>query len=330
MNKNPLDNKKDDLAKNKPINPIKINVINKIYNGKDLTCLQTNDGIWFKGKDIANILGYINTKLAVSDHVDVDDKSLLLKIYQTMNITPPELSYNQKRTMYINESGLSSMISQSKMDEAKNFRKWILNDILPSFKTKDNTLLNENTKPSIYLTKNITDYEDKNVMYIAYVGKHNNELIYKYGISSRMFKREHLEHRKVFKPFVLIYLEETDNNIKIESQFERELKVRDVHRNLSFNGKKYTELFTISPLYNIDKLIGIVDDFIANKPLPAIFDANNKIKLLSDNIEFSKFELEHQYKIKIEDTKQKELDYKMSDNYKMELQIQLLQLQQPK
>ncbi len=171
-----------------------------------------------------------------------------------------------------------------------------------------------NTKPSIYLNQNITNFDDKNVVYIGYVGKYNNELIYKYGISSRIFSRDYNEHRKTFDAFELIYLKETDNNYKIETLFEKELKCRNLHRKLSFKNKNQTELFTIMPDNDIDKLTNMLDKLIETNPLPAILHANNKLKELENN---------NSTEIKI-----KEIDYKMTDNYKIELQIKMLELQQ--
>ncbi len=334
-----------------PISNVKdtpINTIKKVFNGKELTCIQNQDNIWFKGKDVALILEYKDTKQAIRDNVQTEDKLFLENIHQLGGVQstplkfggvqPTPLTYNEKNTIYINESGLYSLVFNSKMPQAKSFKKWVTSDVLPNLRKHGSYIIpatiTENTKPSVYLNQNVSSFHNKNVIYVAYIGKHNDELLYKYGISSRIFVRDYAEHRKAFDVFDLIYIAETDNNAYIETQFQNELKVRNIHRCLSVKNKKYTELFTVNNHFTIDILTSTLDDFIANKPLPALSDAHNKIKQLIENIEFSKFELEYQYKIKIEDTKikiedtkQKEIEYKMTDNYKTELQIQLLQLQ---
>ncbi len=158
---------------------------------------------------------------------------------------------------------------------------------------------------NIHLDKNISSYDGKNVFYMAYIGTINNENIYKYGISRQIFVREYTQHRNTFKIFNLIYLEETDNNAKIELLFEQNMKILDLHRNLIINNKKYSELFTTSDYHSIDKIIKDVTKLISENPLSALKDAQNKIKELTNDKEIMKLDLE--YKILLEKSKHKEL-----------------------
>ncbi len=64
---------------------------------------------WFVGKDVAAALGYVNTKDAVSKHVDNDDKG---------KSRIATASGTQEMTI-INESGLYSLIFGSKLETAK-------------------------------------------------------------------------------------------------------------------------------------------------------------------------------------------------------------------
>ncbi len=64
---------------------------------------------YFVGKDVAEILGYSNTKDAISSHVDEEDKTII----QRSEITTFEIP-NRGLTA-INESGLYSLILSSKM-----------------------------------------------------------------------------------------------------------------------------------------------------------------------------------------------------------------------
>ena len=79
---------------------------------------------WFVGKDIAVALGYINTKDALSRHVDADDKG-------GSRITTP--SGEQEMTV-INESGLYSLIMSSKLPTAKKFKHWVTSEVLPTIR----------------------------------------------------------------------------------------------------------------------------------------------------------------------------------------------------
>ena len=79
---------------------------------------------WVVGKDIAVALGYINTKDALSRHVDADDKG-------GSRITTP--SGEQEMTV-INESGLYSLIMSSKLPTAKKFKHWVTSEVLPTIR----------------------------------------------------------------------------------------------------------------------------------------------------------------------------------------------------
>ena len=95
-----------------------------------ITCYLKNDQIWFKGKDIANILEYKNTAKSVWDHVDADDK-ISFKDFQNGN---PSLISLDPQTIMINESGLYALIFGSKMEKAKIFKKWVTSEVLPAIR----------------------------------------------------------------------------------------------------------------------------------------------------------------------------------------------------
>lgn len=79
---------------------------------------------WFIGKDIAEILGYSNTRKALLDHVDVEDKN---------TVTIRDGIGNPNKTV-INESGLYSLIFSSKLSTAKKFKHWVTSEVLPSIR----------------------------------------------------------------------------------------------------------------------------------------------------------------------------------------------------
>ena len=71
--------------------------------------LQINNQPYFVGKDVATVLGYSNTRDALSRHVDDEDKGVA---------KCDTLGGNQNMTV-INESGLYSLILSSKLPTAK-------------------------------------------------------------------------------------------------------------------------------------------------------------------------------------------------------------------
>ena len=52
-----------------------MSIIKKVFHfNENQINVKCNDDIWFKGKDIANALGYENPGKAIRIHVDSDDK----------------------------------------------------------------------------------------------------------------------------------------------------------------------------------------------------------------------------------------------------------------
>jgi len=94
------------------------------FSGQDVRIIAINDEPWFVGKDVADILGYSNSRKALSDHVDDEDKGV------TKSDT---LGGNQNITI-INESGLYSLILKSKKQEAKQFKRWVTSEVLPTIR----------------------------------------------------------------------------------------------------------------------------------------------------------------------------------------------------
>ena len=87
-----------------------------------------NEELWFVGKEIAEKLGYKDINHAVTDHVDEEDR--VNSKTQGQNIH----EFGQRGTWLINESGLYSLILSSKLSSAKQFRRWITKEVLPSIR----------------------------------------------------------------------------------------------------------------------------------------------------------------------------------------------------
>ena len=85
-----------------------------------------NDEPWFVGKDVAMMLGYAKPENAIATHVDSEDKTTTL-------IQGTGSNYKSK-TMLINESGLYALILSSKLPQAKEFKRWVTSEVLPSIR----------------------------------------------------------------------------------------------------------------------------------------------------------------------------------------------------
>lgn len=91
----------------------------------EIRSLEINNEPYFVGNEIANILGYKNTRDAMSKHVEEEDKISDVAFYDG--------SQNRKMTV-INESGLYSLIMSSKLPNAKKFKRWVTSEVLPSIR----------------------------------------------------------------------------------------------------------------------------------------------------------------------------------------------------
>ena len=99
----------------------------QIFKNKEFGTIRTitiDNEPWFVGKDVAEALGYKNTKDALSRHVDPEDK-------RGSRITTP--SGVQEMTV-INESGLYSLVLSSKLPTAKQFKRWVTSEVLPAIR----------------------------------------------------------------------------------------------------------------------------------------------------------------------------------------------------
>ena len=86
--------------------------------------------IWFRGKDVSEILGYSKTRDALSRHVDNEDKKLICCRPQNVDANNSDL--RGKYFTLINESGVYSLVLSSKLETAKKFKRWITSEVLPS------------------------------------------------------------------------------------------------------------------------------------------------------------------------------------------------------
>lgn len=78
---------------------------------------------WFSGKDVASALGYSNPQKAIRDHTDEEDR--------TVN---DSFTVNGTSGILINESGFYSLVLSSKLKGAKEFRRWVTSEVLPSIR----------------------------------------------------------------------------------------------------------------------------------------------------------------------------------------------------
>ena len=85
---------------------------------------ENDDQIWFVAKDICKILGIKNHRDALVKQLDEDEKGV--DIIYTLG--------GPQKVDVVNESGLYALIFMSRKPAAKNFRKWVTSEVLPSIR----------------------------------------------------------------------------------------------------------------------------------------------------------------------------------------------------
>lgn len=81
----------------------------------EIRVLEKSGEPWFVGKDVAEMLGYSNSRDALKKHIDEEDKG----------VAKCDTLRGKQILTIINESGLYSLILSSKLVEAKKIKRWV-------------------------------------------------------------------------------------------------------------------------------------------------------------------------------------------------------------
>lgn len=125
------------------------------YEDKEVRIQILDNKIWFVGRDVANILGYIFPITAIQYHVDKEDYMRFNGIY------------------LINESGLYSLILSSNLESAKKFKKWVISEVLSKFRNYEDDKIHKQTQTDDL----ISNYYDHYVKYLEKSIDEKNKLI---------------------------------------------------------------------------------------------------------------------------------------------------------
>lgn len=145
----------------------------KIFENEEFGKIRTviKDGEpWLVGKDVAVILGYSNTKKALSDHVDDEDK------YQGDGVTIRDPMGRLQHPTVINESGFYSLVLSSKMPKAKEFRRWVTSNVLPTIRKTGGYVANEDMFIENYLPFLDEPYQGLFRLQMVFIDKLNERI----------------------------------------------------------------------------------------------------------------------------------------------------------
>ena len=137
---------------------------------------------FFVGIDLCRALGYENSRKALKDHVDDEDKKVLTrkqweKMASNQDSNETVLSFSDaiswfssenmggtQRLIFVNESGMYALIFGSQLPAAKKFKRWVTSEVLPSIRETGSYSLPQKKKkelpplPPGLLTDDPTDF----------------------------------------------------------------------------------------------------------------------------------------------------------------------------
>lgn len=133
------------------------------FNGKGLKIVNVGDEIWFKGKDVAKILEYENYQQSLRINIDKDDKIRFDKLKDaiTQHLSK-SVESEHPHTIFINESGLYSLILRSRMEAAKKFKRWVTKEVLPTIRKTGSYSIKNQPK----LLYDLNNFKNKSCFYI--------------------------------------------------------------------------------------------------------------------------------------------------------------------
>ena len=125
-------------------------MLEKTYNNPELgiefkSYIDEECVVWFKAKEVAQILNYKNTEKAIKRHVSENHKRTFLFVdwYETHGQqngnrggeTPPKQNDTRgKYCIFLDESGFYELVFKSRLPAAKMFREWVFTKVLPSIR----------------------------------------------------------------------------------------------------------------------------------------------------------------------------------------------------
>ena len=111
------------------------------FENNSVRTVEINGEGYFVGKDVSDVLGYENSRKAITDHVDEEDRIVLndkkiqeMALESKSNETGTFEFMSPRGLTFINESGVFSLIMSSKLPTAKKFKRWVTSEVLPSIR----------------------------------------------------------------------------------------------------------------------------------------------------------------------------------------------------
>lgn len=122
----------------------------------NVRAIKIDTQVWFVGKDVAEALGYKDTKKAISTHCKEEG----------VTIHPLLTSGGLQDVKYINRRNVIRLIMRSKLPQAEAFQDWVEDEIIPSVLSTGSYSVSSNAAVDKYLAMS---EEDRAIAYFTKV-----------------------------------------------------------------------------------------------------------------------------------------------------------------
>ena len=248
-------------------------MLDKTFKNEELglelkSYIDKQQNVWFRGKDVAEILGYSKTRDALSRHVDNEDKKLIC--CRPQNVDTNNCDLRGKYFTFINESGFYSLVLSSKLETAKKFKHWITSEVLPSIRKYGYYKLFESPNNKMFKIENEMDLHTKVVelvrnfypdaLLVPGLGENQDTSEKRINSWKKGYQRGQpdlmvLNNHRDFKGLCIEFKSPTNNYCVTESQ----LKMKEKYKNNGF-------AFILSNDY--DKISKLVHKYFAGVRIP--------------------------------------------------------------
>lgn len=149
------------------------------YNNKEIVVLRDSANmIWFNGYHVCKILGYSTPKDIIKKLVNKNHTNKLKNIFEDYKLYPNA----QPNSIYLNESGLYTLLIRSKKPNAEKFFLWVVEDVLPSIRkngiyTANKAQLKENQKLNQLIEQKDQELKEKTLQIKALENNQKNKHI---------------------------------------------------------------------------------------------------------------------------------------------------------
>lgn len=108
-------------------------IINNVFETFNVRAVIIEGDPWFIAKDVAEALGYKDTKKAIASHCK---RAQLINLRDVKGeaIHPPIISAGNPNAKVIPESDVYRLIMRSRLKSAERFEDWVTEEVLPSIR----------------------------------------------------------------------------------------------------------------------------------------------------------------------------------------------------